>query len=117
MKNLTLIERKSRIIARGEFSNHSHVITGDCEVETVKGKIIIHVNDDQNACLKHLLETEWLNGKEVWTKEHKDISLKGFPKQVRHGDVLLNKCGERDYEFIQQQVFDTLTKRIESARD
>ena len=50
--------------------------------------------------LKHLLEKEWMNGEEIWTGEHTDIKLtKGV------------------YEYVPQQVFDPLTKRIEAARD
>ena len=30
-------ERQQRVIARGEFSNHSHVITGENVEVTVKG--------------------------------------------------------------------------------
>lgn len=117
MKKLTEEQRKSRIIARGEFSNHAHVMIGDCEVEIKDGKTLIHITDDQNACLKHLLESDWLQGKETWTTEHKDISLKGFPQQVRHGDVLLNKCGKNTYEYIPQLEYDPYSKLIQSVKD
>lgn len=94
---MTTQERQKRIIARGEFSDHCHVITGNVEFDT-KGRII--VGEDSNAVLKHLIETDWLQGKETWTGEHKDISLTPGV-----------------YEYVPQQVFDPLTKRIESARD
>jgi hypothetical protein len=94
---MTTEERKKRIIARGEFSNHCHVIVGDVKFDD-KGRIL--VSEDSNAVLKHLLETEWIIGKEVWTGEHHDIKL--IPGT---------------YEYVQQQVFDPLSKRIESARD
>lgn len=90
-------ERKARIIARGEHSNHSHIITGDVEFDS-KGRIV--VGEDSNAILKHLLEKEWMEGQEVWTGEHTDIKLTPGV-----------------YEYVPQQVFDPLTKRIESARD
>lgn len=94
---MTNQERKARIIARGEHSNHSHVITGDIEFNS-KGQII--VGENSNAILKHILETEWMEGKEVWTGEHTDIKLQpGI------------------YEYVPQQVFDPLSKRIEAARD
>lgn len=109
-------ERKLRIIARGEHSNHSHVITGDAIVRNEQGEIIIEIGKE-GAILKHLLETEWLNGNEVWTQEHKDIDLSGIPELIRHGDVCLKKIEGRKYRFIQQQVFDPLTKRIENAKD
>ena len=94
---MTTKERKKRIIARGEFSNHCHVVTGDVEFDS-QGRIL--VGENSNAVLRHILETEWMDGKEVWTEEHQDIKLEpGI------------------YEYVPQQVFDPLTKRIESARD
>jgi hypothetical protein len=90
-------ELKKRIIARGEFSDHCHVITGNVTFDE-KNRII--VNEDSNAVLKHLLESDWLEGKETWTGEHTDIKLTpGI------------------YEYVPQLVFDPLTKRIESVKD
>lgn len=95
---MTTNERKKRIIARGEFSNHCHVITGDVEFDA-QGRIL--VGEDSNAVLKHILETDWVdNGKETWTGEHTDIKLE-----------------PGTYEYVPQQVFDPLTKRIEAAKD
>lgn len=94
---MNLEERQKRIIARGEHSNHSHIITGDIEFDSL-GRIV--VGENSNAVLKHLLEKEWISGKEVWTGEHTDIKL------------LLGT-----YQYIQQKVFDPLTQRIEDARD
>lgn len=90
-------ERKNRIIARGEHGNHCHVITGDVRFDP-QGRII--VGEDSNAALRHLLESDWMNGAEVWTGEHKDITLSAGV-----------------YEYIPQKVFDPLTQRIEDARD
>lgn len=116
MKKLTQQQRKSRIIARGEFSDHAHVIVGDAEVETKGGDTFISIGDN-GASIKHLIETAWLEGKEIWTKEHEDISLTTLPDSIRHGDIFLKKVSERKYQYIQQKVFDPLTKRIEEARD
>jgi hypothetical protein len=116
MKKLTQQERKSRIIARGEFSDHAHVIVGDAEVETSGGNTYITIGDN-GASIKHLIETAWLAGEEKWTEEHEDIDLSEFPDLIRHGDIALKKVGERKYQYVQQKVFDPLTKRIESARD
>ena len=90
-------ERKKRILARGEHSNHCHVVTGEVQFD-YQGRII--VGDDSNAVLKHLLETDWMEGKETWTGEHKDIMLKPGV-----------------YEMVPQMVFDPLSKRIEAAKD
>lgn len=116
MKKLTKEERANRIIARGEFSNHSHVIVGDAEVETIGGNTYITIGDG-GASIKHLLETAWMGGNEVWTEEHADIDLGCLPGMVRHGDILLKNIGGKKYQYIQQKVFDPLTKRIEDARD
>lgn len=116
MKKLTQEQRKSRIIARGEFSNHAHIIVGDAEVETSEGNIYITIGDN-GASIKHLLETAWLAGEEKWTEEHADIDLSELPNKVRHGDVMLKKVGERKYQYVQQKVFDPLSQRIEDARD
>lgn len=97
---MTQSERQKRIIARGEFSDHCHVITGDVIIETKNGKTLITVTEDSNACLRHLVESEWIKGNEVWTGEHKDI-------KVRPGT----------YEYVPQMVFDPISKRIENAID
>lgn len=108
----------SRIIARGEFSDHCHVITGeDVEVRrNDRGELLIDIGSS-DAVLKHLIESRWMEGEEKWTEEHKDIDLSTRPGLVRHGDVCLKKVGDNTYQYIPQMVFDPLTKRIESARD
>lgn len=94
---MNLQERKKRILALGESHNHAHVITGDISFDA-QGRIV--VSEDSNATLKHLLEKEWLQGKEVWSGEHKDIVLTpGI------------------YEPILQEVFDPLSKRIERVKE
>lgn len=67
-------DRKNRIVARGEISDHAHVVIGDAKV--------IHKGEDVQievfgkASIKHILESHWVNeGVETWTKEHKDIPL------------------------------------------
>ena len=100
MKHLTKEERKLRVIARGEHSNHSHVITGNVQVEVKDGKTIITVGEDSNAVLKHILESDWMEGKETWTKEHKDIPLE---KGV--------------YEFVQQIEYHPYEDVIRAVQD
>lgn len=118
-------ERKNRIIARGEHSNHSHVVVGDAQIErNSEGEIIITLGNE-DCVLRHILESHWLEEeKEVWTNEHHDVNLTDNDSSVevggficRHGDVALKKVGNKKYQYIQQQVFDPLTKRIEDARD
>jgi hypothetical protein len=109
-------ERQSRIIARGEASNHSHIITGDAVVRNVNGEILIEIGNE-GAVLKHLLESEWLNGREQWTTEHSDIDLSEMPGMVRHGDVLLEKVADRTYKYIQQMEYDPYNEVIRQVRD
>lgn len=95
---MTTQERTKRIIARGEFSDHCHVIVGAVEFDS-NGRII--VGEDCNAILRHLIESKWVEtGEEVWTEEHNDIKL-----------------SPGVYEYVPQIVFDPLTKRIEAAKD
>ncbi len=95
---MTTQQRHQRILAHGEHSGHCHVITGNIQFNA-KGQII--VGEDSNAVLKHILEKDWLEKEEqVWTGEHKDITLT-----------------PGTYEFVQQVVFDPLTNRIQAARD
>lgn len=93
-------ERLKRIIARGESGNHCHVITGDVVIEEKNGKTFITVGEDSNAVLKHLLEKEWTQGKEVWTQEHEDIKLE--PGR---------------YEYVAQVEFDPYQDVIRQVRD
>ena len=92
--------RKSRIVARGEFSNHSHIITGECEITVVDGKTMVKAGE--NCAIKHLLEKQFVEeGVEIWTKEHKDIELK-------KGDT---------YEAIQQVDYNPYLKLIQQVKD
>lgn len=109
-------ERKNRIIARGEHSNHSHVITGDAIVRNENGEILVEVGQE-GAVLKHLLESAWMEGQEVWTKEHTDIDLSELPNQVRHGDVMLDKVGDRTYKYIAQVEYDPYDDVIKQVQD
>lgn len=90
-------ERKKRILARGEFSDHCHVITGDVEFDS-KGRII--VGENSNVVLRHLIESKWMQGEEIWTKEHTDIVLQPGV-----------------YNYVPQLVYDPLDERIKAARD
>lgn len=59
----------NNIIARGEHSNHSHCLFGDVEVlEDSDGTLFVNAKGEFE--LKHVLETEFLKGNDVWTKEH-----------------------------------------------
>ena len=96
MKKMTQEERKLRVLARGELTDHCHVVIGDVELK----EDVIVVNEDSDAILRHVLETQWMKGKEVWTGEHKDIKLE-----------------PGTYQKIQQHVFDPLTGRINKGND
>jgi len=94
------LERLNRVIARGEKSNNSHVIVGDATIERdAQGRILVNVGDE-GAFLKHLLETEWMEGREAWTGEHTDIPLE-----------------KGQYEFIQQVEYDPYNEIIKVIKD
>lgn len=94
---MTKEERKMRIIARGEHSGHSHIVTGENITITKKGKkTFIEVGEDSNAVLQHLLEAAFIEtGEEIWTQEHLPIPLK-----------------PGKYEYIPQVEFDPYGKEI-----
>ena len=96
---MNLKERKNRIIARGEISDHCHVIVGNATIERTEDKVTVNV-EDGGAYMKHLLESKWLEGVEQWTQEHADIYL---------------EPGE--YEYIQQVEFDPFEKIIRRVVD
>ena len=112
---MNLQERKLRIIARGEHSGHSHIITGEAIVRNEFEEILIDVVGE--CALEHLMEDAWMEGKCIHTKEHEPHRLDTLEPYYRQGDVFLEKVGEKTYKYVQQQVFDPLTKRIEAARD
>lgn len=125
MKNqkLTKKERATRVIARGEVSNHSHVIVGDATIErNSNGEIIMEVNGE-DVILRHILESNWLNGEEKWSEEHLDIPI---PKESemeighvigRQGDIAIEKTGKNTYKFIQQIEYDPYQDIIREVRD
>ena len=92
-------ERLNRIIARGEHSNHCHVVVGNATIEREDDKTIVNV-EDGGAVMRHLLESDWMSGKEVWTEEHHDIELE-----------------KGTYEFIQQTEYDPFEKIIRKVID
>lgn len=116
-------ERKNRVIARGEGSNHAHIIVGDAVVRNENGEIIIELGNE-DVVLKHLLESAWMEGNEVFTGEHKEINLSAIDSQVkigdvpvRQGDVALEKIGEKRYKYLPQFEFDPYEEKIRQARD
>lgn len=100
-QNLTREQRKARIVARGEHSNHSHVISGDdVLIREERGTTYITVGNS-GAVLKHILENEYLEtGAEIWTKEHTDIEL---------------PPGE--YEYVAQIEFNPLDETVRKVQD
>ena len=100
MKNFTKEERIARVIARGEFTDHCHVVTGDAAIKREGETTIIKVGK-KGATMRHLIESVFVEtGQEVWTKEHKDIPMK-----------------EGDYKYVQQINYDPYKKAVEKVRD
>ena len=94
-------ERIKRIIARGEHSNHCHVIVGDdVQIERTKNNDLLLKVGDKGALLRHLLESNWLNGEEVWTGEHHDIEI-----------------APREYKYIPQIEYHPYNDEINKVKD
>jgi len=117
-------ERALRIIARGEHSNHCHVVTGEgVTVINQNGEITVMIAETaEDVKLKHLLESAFLNdGSECWTEEHTDIDLLDpaieIGSGVRHGDVFLRKDGVGKYTYIAQKEYDPFEKVIRRVQD
>ena len=99
MKDLSQAKKlDSRIIARGEVSNHAHAVVGDADVLEMDGEIYIDVKSKAN--IKHVLENEFNNGNEVWTKEHTDIPLE-----------------KGTYKFVQQVEYNPYEKLTQKVKD
>lgn len=93
-------ERINRIIAKGEVTGHSHIVTGDCTIERENETVVIKAG--KNCAIKHLLEQPFVEeGVETWTEEHNDISLNE---------------GE-SYSFVQQVEFDPYNETIIKIKD
>lgn len=91
-------ELEKRIIARGEFSNHSHIVVGEANITEENGTTFITAEKD--VTLEHLLESSWMGGTKEWTKEHNPIPLENGK-----------------YEVVLQRQYDPYQKAAERARD
>lgn len=99
---MTKNERLRRILARGETSNHCHVVCGNevtvCEEE--KGSIMVTVGN-AGAVLRHLIEDQYTEtGVETWTKEHVDIPLPAGT-----------------YKFVPQMEFNPYDATVKKVQD
>ena len=92
-------DRVNRIIARGEISDHAHVVVGDANVKQSNGAIEVEVLG--KASIRHILESRWVDeGVEVWTQEHEDIAL-----------------SPGKYKYVPQIEFDPYEDKIRKVRD
>ena len=123
MKTLSLEEKKKRIIARGEQSDHSHIIIGDCEIIEKEKETYVKIGKD--TVLKHLIESVFLNeNREQWTGEHTDADIVGLiskAKQgdvfIRHGDVFVEKVDEQTVKIIHQEEYNPYLKHYIKVTD
>jgi hypothetical protein len=103
--------RNERIVARGEQSNHAHIVTGNARVyrkgEAANAELYIEVLEkpeglteeeekQMSAKLEHLLESTGL-----WTKEHAPIEL----------------TPGKTYRVVHQQEFDPYEKVRRAVMD
>ena len=77
----SITDRQALIVARGEHSNHCHVLVGDVSVNHELSEFRV----GPNGCLiRHLKESDWLEGNQVWTGEHLDITLPAGSYKIVH---------------------------------
>ena len=123
MKKLTKEERLTRIVARGEVSGHSHIITGNAVIVREKEKTIVHIKG--KCAIKHLLEKPFVEeGLEKWTEEHFDADISeliGKAKDgetfIRHGDIFIERIDEKTVQIIQQNEYNPYAKMIQKVQD
>ncbi len=97
---MTKQERLNFIIARGEISNHCHVVVGDVSVENKNNNTTLYVGPD-GAIIKHVLETDWVDkGELTWTNEHTDI-----------------KIAPGTYDYVPQMNYDPIADRLSKVQD
>ena len=100
MKKRNVDNRIERIIVRGEISNHSHIITGECEIWEENSEVFIKAG--KNCAVKHLIESVFVEqGVEKWTEEHTDIAL-------QEGET---------YKYVQQQEFNPYEESMRNVAD
>lgn len=77
----SIMDRQALIIAKGEHSNHCHVLIGDVQVNHELSEFYV----GPNGCLiRHLKESDWVNGNQVWTGEHLDIPIQPGKYKIVH---------------------------------
>jgi len=92
-------DRKNRIIARGEITDHAHIVTGEAIVTHKNSEVYIEVYG--KAAIRHLLETPWIKeGQEVWTEEHEDVEL-----------------APGKYKYVPQIEYDPYEDQIKKVQD
>lgn len=98
---MTRKERILRIVARGEISNHSHVVIGnDVTIEKKEETVVINVGET-GAVLRHILESNWVEKEEeIWTEEHEDIVLE-----------------RGKYEYVQQKEYNPYEDKLLEVKD
>ena len=100
MKKRNMLNRQSRVIARGEISGHSHIVIGECLVFEKENEVFIEAG--KNCAIKHLLEQPFIEeGIEKFTGEHLELPM-------QEGAT---------YKFIQQREYNPYSKAIERVQD
>ena len=105
---MDLKERKQRVIARGEHSDHAHVAIGENVQVSVNADGSLSITTGNSpATLMHLIESEWLQGRVVRAKERHDGD--------GHDDVAMNP--NTTYKYIPQIEYDPYNDIIIASRD
>ena len=98
------IKSENRIVAKGEFSDHSHVVTGDADIYEDNGKMYVCVGK-RGAKLQHTLESQLpknlLENNNLQVADHAIIELEP----------------ETTFEVSIQNEYNPYSKLFEQVRD
>jgi hypothetical protein len=93
---------EERIVARGEHTDHSHIVYGEAAriYHTLQGEMYVDTREGA-AIIRHVLESRHQQGIQIWTGEHRTLLLP-------HGKV---------YQIKQQSEYDPYSRMMWGVMD
>jgi hypothetical protein len=98
------IKSDNRIVAKGEFSDHSHVITGDAEIYEDNGRMYVSVGK-KGAKLQHTLESKL--PKSLISNDNLEIA----------DHEIIELPANTNFEVVIQNEYNPYSKLFEQVRD
>ena len=107
LKSETSDSKESRIIARGEFSDHAHVLVGEVTITKDADKHYVTVGP-KGAILMHTMES----------KLPDDLKLFEKLQEADHKPIPLPALGKDEvYEIWIQNEYNPYSKHLQQSRD